>query len=256
MHHARIDKLAAGDSVIHRLDARGKLAVVIAFSVYVLSIRSESISFLPCCAIGPFALLVFGKVPLKFVFKQILIVSPFIIFVAASSIFYTKETVVVSFGPAQIVTTVGTVRCAGILIKFVITMAALLGLIGTTRFGELLDAMGRCGVPKILTMQISFVYRFIFLMIDRGHHILMARNARRIGRMGLKRELATAAAMGGSLFLGSIDTAGKVNMSMLARGFDGTFHGNENTTFKRIDAVFFSITVVYIGFLIILSKAL
>jgi cobalt/nickel transport system permease protein len=200
--------------------------------------------------------LVAGKVPLKFVFKQILIVSPFIIFLAASSMFYNRQAVTLSFGAGQIETTAGAVRCAGILIKFVITMAALLGLMATTRFGELLDAMGRLGVPKILTMQISFVYRFIFLMIDRGHHILMARNARRIGRMSFKREVGTAAAMGGSLFLGSIDTANKVNMSMLARGFDGTFHGISKTKFKKADTAFLGITAGYVGLLIILSKVL
>ncbi len=256
MHHAKIDKLACQSSFVHSLDARTKLISVILFSAFTISVPYTSLSILACYAVGPFIILVSGKVPFRFVLKQLLIVSPFIAVLAISNVYFDRNPVVVSFGPFALQTTMGVMRCLVIFVKFIITMSALIGLVATTRFGDLLEAMANLSVPRVLVMQISFVYRFIFLMIDRGHHILMARNARRIERMGLKREIATAAAMGGSLFLGSIDTAGKVNMSMLARGFDGTFHGREKTTFKGPDAVFFGITVVYIGLLIIIGKAL
>jgi len=253
MHHARIDKLAGQHSIVHGLDPRVKLIAAVAFSVYVLSIQGAMVSFLPCCAIGPFAVLVIGKVPLKFVFKQILIVSPFIVVLAMTSLFYDKSIITVSFGPAQWQTTAGMLRCISIVLKFIITMMVLIGLTGTTRFGKLLSGLGRLGVPRMLVMQIGFVYRFIFLLIDRAHHILMARTARKTAYMGFKAETKTAAAMVGSLFLGSIDTAEKVNTAMQARGFDGRFRNIKQTKFGVSEAVFLAVVLAYIVTLHLLS---
>lgn len=256
MHHARIDKLACQSSFVHSLDARTKLITTIVFSAFAISVSYTSLSILTCYAVGPFIILVCGKVPFRFVLKQLLIVSPFIAVLAISNIYFDRTPLAVSFGPFTLQITMGVMRCLVIFVKFIITMSALIGLVATTRFGDLLEAMAKLSVPRMLVMQISFVYRFIFLMIDRGHHILMARNARRIGRMGFKREVETAAAMAGSLFLGSIDTAAKVNTSMLARGFDGTFHGVRETKLTKNDAVFLGIAAAYIIILILLSKAL
>ena len=71
MHHAHIDKFAYQDSVIHRLDSRVKFLVVLVFTAVVISLPRTSLSILVCFAVGPFTLLVLGKIPLKFVFKQI-----------------------------------------------------------------------------------------------------------------------------------------------------------------------------------------
>ena len=76
-------------------------------------------------------------------------------------------------------------------------------------------------MPQVLTVQLGFLYRYIFVLIDRGHHILRARALRTLRSLGFKRELRTASAMLGSLFVGSIDTAERISIAMKARGFDG-----------------------------------
>ncbi|MCK5565440.1 MAG: hypothetical protein KAJ07_09355, partial [Planctomycetes bacterium] len=78
MHHARIDKLACQSSFVHSLDARTKLISIILFSGFAISVPYTSLSILACYAVGPFTILVSGKVPFRFVLKQLLIVSPFI----------------------------------------------------------------------------------------------------------------------------------------------------------------------------------
>ena len=221
MHHAQIDRLSYLDSVIHRLDARVKLISVIVFTVFVISSAQTSFSILSCYAVGPFALLVLGRIPFKFVLKQILIVSPFILVLAVSNLFYDKAELTVTFGPMKWDMTYGLLRCVVILGKFIITMAALMSLVATTRFSDLLKAMTKLGVPEVLAGQLGFLYRYIFLLTDRAHHILRARAGRRFGKMGIKTEIKTAAAMIGTLCLGSIDTAGRVHTAMQARGFTG-----------------------------------
>jgi cobalt/nickel transport system permease protein len=246
MHHTLIDSLACGDSFAHRLDSRVKLIAVIVFSLAVLSVRPTAVSILFCYAIGPFAMLVISNVPLKLVAKQILIVSPFIAVLAISSIFYDRTAITTGFGPYEWTTTSGVLRCFSIVGKFIITMSTLILLAATTRFHDLLSAMDKLGVPKLLVMQLSFLWRYIFMLIDRATHMLRARAGRNLRYLGIKTELKTAAAMTGSLLTSSVSTAQRVNMAMLARGFNGHLYSGTNAHTHRSDWVFVTITAAYL----------
>ena len=246
MHHTLIDSLACGDSFAHRLDSRVKLITVILFTLSVLSVSPTQVSILFSYAIGPFAMLVIARVPLKLVAKQILIVSPFIAVLALSSIFYDRTAVTTSFGPYEWTTTAGVLRCFSIVGKFIITMSTLILLAATTRFHDLLSAMDKLGVPKILIMQLSFLWRYIFMLIDRATHMLRARAGRNLRYLGIKTELKTAAAMTGSLLTTSVTTAQRVNMAMLARGFNGRLYSGTNAHTHNSDWIFVMAAMLYL----------
>jgi cobalt/nickel transport system permease protein len=238
MHHAHIDKFAYQDSPIHRLDSRVKFIVVLAFTVLVISLPRTSFSILVCYAVGPFAVLVLARIPLKFVFKHILLVSPFVLILALSCPLYDKTPVRVAFGPFSWQSSLGWMRCSAILGKFVVTMLALTALVSTTRFSNLLTGLQRLGMPKLLTIQLGFLYRYIFVLIDKGHHILRARAGRRLRNLGFRTELKIAAAMLGSLLIRSLDSADRINMAMQARGFDRTWHSISKLQVRRADMLF------------------
>jgi cobalt/nickel transport system permease protein len=223
MHHAYIDKFAYQDSPVHRLDSRVKLVVLVIFTALVISVPRHSLSILACYAVGPFAMLVVGGIPIKFALKHVVIVSPFVLVLAASCILYGRVPAVVEFGPFTVHTTAGWLQFFNILAKFIITMLALIALVSTTRFAELLRGLEKLYVPKLLVIQLGFLYRYIFVLIDSVHHVLRARAGRKLRYLGAKAELKTAGAMVGSLLIRSINTAERVSMAMQARGFDGTF---------------------------------
>jgi cobalt/nickel transport system permease protein len=245
MHHAYIDKFAYQDSPIHRLDSRAKFIVLVVFTAVVVSLPRTSLSILFCYAVGPVAVLVIAKIPLRFVFKQILLVSPFVLVLALSCPLYDKIPLRVAFGPFFWRTTVGWMRCFAILGKFVVTMLGLIGLVSTTRFGDLLTGLQKLGLPKLLIIQLGFLYRYIFVLIDKVHHILRARNVRRLKNLGFKRELKVAAAMVGSLLIRSIDTAERINIAMQARGFDRTWHSLSKLQIRRYDLLFALIAIFF-----------
>jgi len=246
MHHAHIDKFAYQDSVIHRLDSRVKFLVTFVFTVMVLSLSRTSVSILTCCAVGPFTVLVLAGIPLRFAFKHILLVSPFILILALSCPLYDKSPLVVAFGPFVLQTSAGWMRCFAILGKFVVTMLALIALVSTTRFGDLLAGLGRLGVPKLLIIQLGLLYRYIFVLIDRAGRILRARAGRKLRNLGLKPELKIAAAMVGSLLIRSIDTAEHINIAMQGRGFDGNWRSLSESRIRRSDIWFILIAVSFI----------
>ena len=245
MHHAHIDKFAYQDSPVHRLDSRAKFLTVLVFTAAVLSLPRTSFSILACYAVGPFAVLVLGRIPLKFAFRQVLIVSPFILVLALTCPFYNRQPQTVAFGPFVWQISIGWLRCFTILGKFIITMLALIALVSTTRFGDLLTAMQKLYMPRILIIQLGFLYRYIFVLIDRAHQILRARAGRKLRNLGFKSEIKTASSMLGSLFVRSIDTAENISIAMQARGFDGKWRSVSKLRFKRCDLIFVLTAVVY-----------
>ena len=245
MHHAHIDKFAYQDSPIHRLDSRVKFIVVVVFTAVVLSLPRTSLTILTCYATGPFAILVLGQIPLRFVFKHILIVSPFVLILALSNVLYDRTAITIAFGPFSWQSTLGWVRCYVIVGKFTVTMMALIALVSTTRFSDLLTGLQKLHLPKVLIMQLGFLYRYIFILIDRAQHILRARQIRRLRSLGARKEMKVAAAMVGSLLVRSLETAENVGIAMEGRGFSGRWHslsghkaGRGNVLFAFVAAVF------------------
>lgn len=246
MHHAHIDKFAYQDSPIHRLDSRVKFVVVLVFTAVVVSLPRTSLSILACYAVGPFAILVLAGIPLRFTLKQILLVSPFVLVLALSCPLYDRTPVTVAFGPFSWHLTSGWMRGLTILAKFIVTMLALIALVSTTRFNNLLTGLQRLGLPRVLVIQLGFLYRYIFVLIDKAHHILRARQGRRLRSLGFKAELKIAAAMLGSLFVRSIDTAEHINIAMQARGFDGKWKTATKLRIHPADYVFASAAMLFI----------
>ena len=143
-------------------------------------------------------------------------------------------------------TSEGWMRCFSIIGKFVVTMMALIALVSTTRFSELLIGLQKLGVPRLLVIQLGFLYRYIFVLIDRAHHILRARAGRRLQNLGFKNELKIGASMVGSLLIRSIETAEQINIAMQARGFDGNWRTLSKLRIRRADLLFFLASAVLI----------
>jgi len=255
MHHAYLDKFANGDSFFHRLDSRAKFLCAVGFTIAVLGVGHGQIALLWWYALGPFAILVFAGIPLLFVAKRILMVSPFVMVLALSCPIYDKTDAQILLGPYILPVTVGWLRCIAILGRFVVTMMTLFALVSTTRFADLLAGLERMKTPQILVVQLGMLYRFLFVIMDRIHHILRARSARRLRSLGFRRETAVAAAITGALFIRSIETSQKIQIAMQGRGFCGKFHSIGKAQLSAADWLFAAAVIVYIVLMQFVSAA-
>ena len=108
-----------------------------------------------------------------------------------------------------------------ILIKSYLSILCLILLVTTTKFSELLRAFEKLGCPKIITMIMSFMYRYIFVIEDELMKMRQAKESRSVG--GSRYFHAKALAnMLGTLFIRSYERAEAVYLAMCARGFDGS----------------------------------
>lgn len=253
MHHAHIDKFAYLDSPIHRLDPRVKLAVTLIATLVIVSLPPFSPDLAFYTWIGPFILLVIGRISLRFAVKHVLLALPFILVLAGTSLWYDRTPTTILFGPFQWHSTVGWLKCLTLTFKFTGSMLALVALICTTRFSDLLMVLQRWHVPEILVIQLGFLYRYIFVLIDKAHHTVQARTMRTLRRLAARRELGIGTAMIGSVLVQSLDTSARVTQAMQARGFTGQRHSPRQFHMHRTDWLFTGLAAVYIGALLYLG---
>jgi cobalt/nickel transport system permease protein len=166
MHHHFIDRFAMGDSPVHRLDARAKLAAVLAYTVVLISFDRYAVAALAPMAVLPLGLLWFGEVPLGFALRRVAILCPFILMLVLMSPLYDRAVQEVSFGPWHSAMRGGWLTAADISLKFAFGVLTLTAMMCTTRFALLLEAMRWLGMPQAVVLQLGFLYRYVFVLVD------------------------------------------------------------------------------------------
>ena len=115
----------------------------------------------------------------------------------------------------------GMVAASTILAKASLGFGASLVLAGTTPIPEIVRGLGRLRLPAALVAIISFMFRYLDLIIDELDRIRTAMVSRAHDPRWLwqARPLASAA---GAMFVRSYERGERVHVAMLARGFTGT----------------------------------
>ena len=100
-------------------------------------------------------------------------------------------------------------------------------------------------------MILSFMYRYIFVLVDEVMRMKQARDSRNFGGRRLW-QLRTIGNMIGTLFIRSYERGERVYAAMMARGFSGHTRTLENLSFRPADALFGAA----LGFILILAMVL
>jgi cobalt/nickel transport system permease protein len=189
-------------SVIHDLDERVKLVVLLAFALSVAlqrDIRPLQVGVL-VAALVAFALA--AKLPLRRLVLRTLFVVPVV-------------------GPfaAILYVTGDHHRAVTILIKTYLSTLAVLIMVATTPFSRLLAAGRWLRLPVMLVEVTQLIYRYLFLLMAQAQQMRIAFRARG-GAVG-KRAFVGSAGIIAILFERSYERAVFTQQAMLARGFNG-----------------------------------
>jgi cobalt/nickel transport system permease protein len=246
MHHNHIDQFAHGDTFVHRLDARAKLVAVLAYSAVVVSFDRYSVSVLVPLAIAPLAMLWFGRVPMAFALRRVLAMSPFVLMLCLASPWYDSSRHLVEIGSRRFEISGGVLTAVSIAMKFVLGLLALTAMACVTPFALLLEAMRRLHVPRLLAMQLGFVYRYVFVLSDEAMRIRRGRDFRGAANAPALRRLAAVGGIVGALFVRTLERSDRIHAAMNARGYRGEPHSLSQLKFTRRDAVFLELCAGYL----------
>ncbi|NOX97687.1 MAG: cobalt ECF transporter T component CbiQ [Nitrospirae bacterium] len=223
MKHSFIDKYSHLQSPIHRVDPRIKsitLTLFILFIIFTPPTHFVSFSFY---ALLIFILILFSQVPVGSIFKRSLVIIPFVLMIAIFIPFLKKGEIAggYSFGTFQLTVTYdGLTVFWNVFIKSYLSILCLILLSTTTKFSHLLKALESLKFPQIITMIISFMYRYIFVLVDELMRMKRAKDSRTVGGSRLFH-IKILANIVGMLFLRSYERGERVYTAMVSRGFDG-----------------------------------
>lgn len=228
-----LDALSRQETPVHRLDPRAKILATLVFIVCVVSFDKYTLSALLPYLLFPVALLACGNIPLGFVAKRILWVSPFAVLLGMFNPLLDRQTLLTLGGVSL---SGGWVSLLSILLRFVLTVSAALLLMATTGFTPVCRGLQRLRVPEIFTLQLLFLYRYLFVLMEEAARLIRARSLRSVGGNGMG--IAVFGSMTGHLLLRTLDRAERITLAMHCRGFEGQIHLSETLRFKISDWIF------------------
>ncbi|MGB0387519.1 MAG: cobalt ECF transporter T component CbiQ [Ardenticatenaceae bacterium] len=224
-----LDRYLFQDSPIHKLDPRVKLLVTVGFIVG--NVLLPDGAWLGFGLAWGLTLLVsaVAKLGAAFALRRSFIALPFML-AGVSVIFATPGTVIAEWQIAWLdlsVTDTGLVRLASLMLRTWLSVQMAILLTSSTTFPDLTHALRHLRVPSILVSIISFMYRYLFVLVEEAQRLLRARAARSAALPGQKAggsliwRAKVAGGMAGQLFIRSLDRADRVYFAMSARGYRG-----------------------------------
>ncbi|MCK9363216.1 MAG: cobalt ECF transporter T component CbiQ [Syntrophales bacterium] len=238
----RLDRLSYGDTFVHRLDPRAKVIATMLFLLTVISFPKYEVIALAPFFLYPVLLLTIGEIPVRFMIRKIIVVSPFAVFIGIFNPLLDTKTVAVIFGVSL---SAGWISFLSILMKFALTISAALLLIATTSFPGICHALRRLGVPALFVSQLLFLYRYLFVLMEEAMRIIRAREMRSFGSHGAGMKMFVR--LIGILFLRTMDRAERIYYAMLSRGFQGDIPTLKRSHIALPDLLFLSVMIAYLG---------
>ncbi|WP_028317590.1 cobalt ECF transporter T component CbiQ [Desulfobulbus elongatus] len=213
----RLDHLAGRDSVVHRLDPRVKVLITLTFLICVVSFDKYAIAGMLPFAFFLTLVLGLGGIPAGFVLKKLILVAPLALLVGLFNPVYDQQPLM-QLGTLTIAG--GWLSLLSLLLRFCLTVGAVLALIATTGFNAVCMALEQLGMPRVFAVQLLLLHRYLFVLVEEGRRMDRARRLRSFQGRGL--EMRTLGPLLGSLLLRTLDRAQRIHLAMRCRGFDGT----------------------------------
>ena len=250
-----------GNSVVHRLDARTKIILVV---VYIAALfQAEGWAGYGTAVLITLLCIRISQIPIKSLFKGLKPMIFIIALTAVLNIFYTQGTPVL---PGWIITWEGLERAAQMVLRITLLIMGTFLLTYTTSPMELTDGLEKLMNPlrKIripvheLTLMMSMALRFIPTLIEETDKIMSAQKARgadfETGNLVQRTKALLPVLV--PLFVSAFRRADELAVAMESR----CYHGGEGRTrmkqmkFAGIDAAAFALGALFLAAMIAMKK--
>lgn len=195
---------------------KAALLLLIAFILFVLSGSKFDITLILVYAAFPLFLILAARIPLGFIIKRLLLISPFIIIMAAANPFFDRQPVIQL---CSVVITSGMISGLVIIAKSMVTITAVMAFTRCIEFYKICSTLEGMGVPKVFVTQLALLYRYSFLLVNEAMAMQRARNLRSFSKHG--HGIFSTAGLIGSLLIRATTRAEHSYRGMVARGFNG-----------------------------------
>ncbi len=240
MRHHFLDEESAIESPIRSLNPKTKLITIVLVVLLIVSTPAYAFGvFLLYFALSLILILV-SRVPPVVFLRRALIAVPFVVVALAAVPFVPRETGAVSYslGIADLsITRAGVLLVFNVLCKSILSIIFLTLLISSTPFRDLTAGLRELKVPSFIADTLSFMYHYLFILMDEAQRVTLALDARLYGN----RWIWQAPAIGhmiGSIFVRSFERGERIFLAMKARGYDSEIVKTRTAALTAADYLF------------------
>ena len=245
MQHSYIDKYSNIESVIHKLDPRIKIISIFFLILCIILTKPTSFVSFGLYLLLVISLIFISGIPPGFILRQSFVIVPFVLMIAVFIPFFKQGKVAggYSFGTFKLTVTYdGLIIFWNVLIKSFLSILCMILLTASTKFSVFLKALEKMKFPTLFIMILSFMYRYVFVVVDELIKMKQAKESRSVG--GSKWfNIKTLANMIGTLFVRAYERGEFVYMAMRSRGFNGSISTLHDFRMKMVDFYFMSIII-------------
>ena len=235
-----LDDLANQNTVIHRLNPLAKLLTTLVYLLAVTSFSRYEVTALLPFALYPAVLLSLSDLPLGLIAKRLIWVLPFIVFIGIFNPLFDSVPLV-QLGTISV--SGGWLSFASILLRSLLAVTSAVLLLATTGMEGICSALFRLKVPRVFVVQLLFMYRYLYVLLDELARTLRANSFRSFQGDGLGFKVWGS--LLGQLLLRTVDRAQRIYYAMLCRGFTGEIQLIRHTSFKAGDIFYVVIWSVF-----------
>lgn len=220
-------------SHIGDIDPRAILLVTAVFLLALLSVPLENLEKTIWFAVYPIITAPLAHIKYGRLFFKSLVILPFIVLIGMFNPIFDHR---VAFIVGTIEVSYGWITFLSIILRGLLAFQALLLLIHISGFINLCGALQQIGVPKVLTVQLLMLYRYMGLIVSEAVRMRDARIARGYGNE--KFPLGMWARLTGTLMINSIYRAKRISRAMDARGFSGVIYVDGDKRWNSNDTLY------------------
>ena len=231
----RLESLSRGNTLLHRLDPRVKVLTTVSYVVAVVSFGPHAVAALFPFLLYPITLCIWGRLPLAYMLKRVLLVMPFALMVGLFNPFLDREPLL-ALGP--IVLSGGWVSFISICMRVFLASIAAFILIGLTGMPNVALGLERLKVPRLFVVQLLFVYRYIFVLTEEAVRMMRAYTLRSVH--GRRPGVRVFSLLVGHLLLRTLERARRIYLAMSCRGFTGEVRTVRVFRLRLADVLFLS----------------
>jgi cobalt/nickel transport system permease protein len=213
-----LERLAAGETAIHRLHPAAKLLAALCFIVTVASFDRYALLSLTPFAFYPAVLTALSETSCAMLLKRFLVALPFCLFAGISNLIFDDAA---AFSLGGLSVSFGVLSFVALLFRAYLCVTAVLLLIATTRMAEITAQLRRLRLPSVFVATLELTYRYVGVLMDEAGDMSRA-YALRSGK-GRRLEMRHMGSFVGQLILRSFDRAERIYAAMRCRGY--TSHG-------------------------------
>ncbi len=230
----------AGDTVVHRLDPRGRIILSAVFSLLLaLSINFGVLGI--GVTLGVFLVLL-ARIPAAPLARRLLRLNSFmaVVFILVPVTY-----------PGRAAFTVGTLNytvegltwCAVLILKANAIVLTLTALLGTVELFELGHAFQHLCVPDKLIHLFMFTLRYLDVLHHEYENLLRAMKTRAFRPRMNRHTYASYGNLVAMLLVRSLERSERIMAAMKCRGFRGRFYIFRHFEFHRRDLVFAGVSI-------------